>query len=179
MALKNISITIDDHDSTCTLYYLVEYKLTTDTAYQNFTTSTNPIIIRDLADASMYDVCITRYCCNGGTSTAVCDVIDTTSNSPQMDIPAAFTLTAGGGAGELDAAWTAVTTPANADTYYCEVSTMSTFNVIAHVLITAHPTVTGTITGAETGVLYYGRVKAQKAGYADSDWSNVDTATAP
>lgn len=175
---KNISITIDDHDSNCTLFYTVEYKPSTETAYNTFTYNANPILIENLSDATIYDIRITRNCCNGGTSVVSTTSVDTTTVTPQVDTPANFIMVAGGLAGELDVSWDIVTTP-DADFFVCEISTMSTFNVIAHTLTTTNPTISGTWTGATTGVLYYGRVKAQTSGYADSDWSNVDTATAP
>lgn len=70
-------IPILDHDSECSLYYLVEYKLSGDASYTSlgnmlpseYTEGSPPITvwklqIDNLVNDASYDVRVTRYCCN-------------------------------------------------------------------------------------------------------------------
>lgn len=173
MAAKNITIPITDHDDNCTTYYLVEYKLSSDSAYTSFQWFNDQIVIGNVLDASEYDVRITRYCCNGATSAPLILLnIDTTTDSPQLAAPAAYTLTPNANPGELDAAWTDAV---NATEYISQVAKDASFTVELQTATINDPTVTNLWTGLDTGATYYGRVKARASGYADSDWSNTDT----
>lgn len=173
---KKITITISDHGSNCTGYYLVEYKETGAGSWASLKAYTETVVIPNVADAATYDVRITRVCCDGTASTPETDVIDTTSSTPQLAAPTGFTLTAGGSPQELDAAWTG---SASATQYTCQISLTNTFTVIAHTIVTLDPTVTGTWSAAESGTTYHGRVRAEAVGFANSDWSNTDDAVAP
>lgn len=64
---KQISIPITDHNSTCTLEYIVRYKLTSDPAWTPLQPNpfTTPILIPNLVAAGDYEIEITRVGCNG------------------------------------------------------------------------------------------------------------------
>lgn len=182
MPAKQIIIPITDHADQCSLYYLVEWKLTTASGYnqekQFLTETENNIIIDDVLDNTEYDVRITRYCCNGGISAPLVLLVDTTTTSPVLSAPAAFTLdpTSPPVAGSMFADWTVA---ANADEYIVEVSDTSDFIVIVETATVNDPTSSATITGLTSGNTYYGRVKARAVGYVDSDWSNTDSGVCP
>lgn len=176
--MKKIVIPITDHDANCTTRYLVEWKLTGDTGYSSMIWTNDQIEINNVQDASVYDVRITRYCCNGSISAPLILSVDTTSTSPQLATPSTFTLTPDSPtvSGQLQAAWLGV---ANATSYHGILSTLSDFSVIAYYFNVLDPLVTATITGLTPGTLYYGKVLARASGYADSDYSNTDSETAP
>lgn len=172
---KQINIVVTDHANQCAGYYLVEWKLTGALAYNSTKKYTDTFSIPNLEDAMTYDVRVTRVCCDGVASTPETDIVDTTTDSTQLDAPLTFVAVAGGASGEIDVSWLAVT---NAETYECQLSLTSTFNVIAHTLNTTDPTVSGTITGLTPSTTYYGRVRAAAIGFITSDWSNTDDAVA-
>lgn len=178
MANKNIVQPITDDSTECSQYYKVEYKLSTETAYNTFNAFDSPITIANVLDASVYDVRITRYCCNGGVSAPLILSINTTSTSPVLDPPGNFTLAPSSPAvsGELAASWD---TEALAEQYYLELSKDIDFIVLEYTAIVDAPTITHDIPGLDVGILYYGRVKSRASGYADSDWSNTDSAVVP
>lgn len=172
---KKINIVVTDHSDNCTGYYLVEWKLTGATAYNSMKAYTDTFDIPNLDEASTYDVRVTRVCCNGASSTPETDIVDTTSDSTQLAAPTTFAMVAGGSSGEIDVSWDDVT---DAVAYECQISLTDNFNVIAHILNTLDPLVSGTITGLTPSTLYYGRVRASAPGYVTSDWSATDSATA-
>lgn len=176
--MKKIVIPITDHDANCTTRYLVEWKLTGDTGYSSMIWTNDQIEINNVQDASVYDVRITRYCCNGSISAPLILSVDTTSTSPQLATPANFILAVDSPpvTGQLQASWDIV---ANADSYHGQLSKISDFSVIAVTFETIDPTITSTLVTLDSGDLYYGRVLARASGYADSDYSNVDSETAP
>lgn len=182
MPAKQIIIPITDHADQCSLYYLVEWKLTTEAGYssqQSFLTDTeNNIIISDVEDASEYNVRITRYCCNGGISAPLVLLIDTTATSTQLAAPANFTLNPDSPpiAGQLFADWDAA---ASATEYIVDISDTSDFTVILQSYTVNAPTTSTSITDLTSGNTYYGRVKARASGFADSDWSNTDSGLTP
>lgn len=164
--------------SECTQYYLVQYKLNTQTAYNQLYWYDDNIEIRNLLDDSVYDVRITRYCCNGGISAPLILSIDTTTLSPQLDAPANFTLLPDSPpvSGQLEASWDIV---ANAETYHGILSEFSDFSVIAQTFTTVDPTISISISSLTPATLYYGKVLARAVGYADSIYSNTDSEIAP
>lgn len=176
--MKKIVVPITDHDANCTTRYLVEWKLTGDAGYSSMIWTNDQIEINNVEDASVYDVRITRYCCNGSISAPLILSVDTTSTSPVLDAPANFTLSIDSPpvTGQLQAAWDIV---ANADSYHGQLSKLSDFSVIAVTFETIDPTITSTLVTLDSGDLYYGRVLARASGYADSDYSNTDSETAP
>lgn len=62
-----MSIPITDHDSTCTMEYIVRYKLSSDAGFQLLQPNpiTSPIVIPNLLDGQTYNVEIVRIGCNG------------------------------------------------------------------------------------------------------------------
>lgn len=166
----NKNITIPITDSNCTQYYLVEYKLSTDTAYASFQWYDNQIKIYNLADSSIYNVRITRFCCDGTSSALLTVDVDTSTNSNILDTP--VSLIASGGSGQIVADWGSVT---HATSYLINTAQDSDFTIFSE--ITEVTTNTATVTGLEHGVTYYVRVKARASGYADSNWSSTVTAT--
>lgn len=178
MPLKKITIPITDHASNCTNYYLVEWKLSSESGYNSTTWPNDQIVISNLQDASVYDVRITRYCCNGGTSAPLILSVDTTTDSPQLTTPNNFELRPDSPpvSGQLVSTWDTV---ADAEEYIVQVAQDDDFTVGMVEAIVTDPTITYTFTGLDGGEVYYGRVKARASGYADSDWSATDSATAP
>lgn len=174
---RNIIIPITDHDDACTLYYLVQYKLTTETSYTTFQWFDDQIEINNLADDSTYDVIITRYCCTGTTSTPTTIEVDTTVVSPQLDAPANFSMSPGGGSGcSVQATWDAVP---NAVTYVMQVQQGVVFPGGTDFREESFGTTSGAIGDLDgCGISYGGRVKATAPGYEDSEWSAIASANA-
>lgn len=178
MAVKKIVQEISDDSTECTQYYKVEYKLTSETAYNMFIAFSSPITTPVVLDNSEYNLRITRYCCNGGISAPLELVVDTSALSPVLATPANFTLSPDSPpvAGQLVSDWDIV---ANADEYIVQLSENALFSVINFTATIDDPTLTWTFTGLTTGATYYGRVFARASGYADSDFSNTDSALTP
>ncbi len=68
MAQKTATIPITDHASAgCTAYYLVRYKASSRSDWTTLTPNpiASPIIINGLAPSTVYNLGITRYCCDG------------------------------------------------------------------------------------------------------------------
>jgi hypothetical protein len=98
---QTLTIPIDDHSTACTMYYLVQYKFNGDVGY--FFTDKfydSPIVLQNMQDSAVYDIRITRYCCNGSTA----DPVDiTTSTTP---VPEPSTLGASQVGVDVELAWT-------------------------------------------------------------------------
>lgn len=97
---QTVTIPIADHDTACTAFYLVEYKLTGDPGYtfsQQYFDS--PIVVNNLADTSSYDFRITRQCCNGATGTPTTFTVDTTP----VAVPTSFNAVQDGA--DVDLTW--------------------------------------------------------------------------
>lgn len=178
MAVKKIVQEIADDSTECTQYYKVEYKLTSETAYNMFIAFSSPITTPIVLDNSEYDLRITRYCCNGGISAPLELVVDTSALSPVLAAPANFTLSPDSPpvSEQLVAEWDDVP---NATEYIVQLSENALFTVINFTATIDDPTLTWTFTGLTTGTTYYGRVFARASGYADSDFSNTDSALTP
>lgn len=178
MAVKKIVQEIADDSTECTQYYLVEYKLISETAYNVFTAFESPITTPVVLDNSEYNLRITRYCCNGGISAPLELVVDTSALSPVLAAPANFTLSPDSppAAEQLVSDWDIV---ANADEYIVQLSENALFSVINFTATINDPTTTWTFTGLTSGTTYYGRVFARASGYGDSDYSNTDSALTP
>lgn len=65
---KKITIPITDHSEHCTGFYLVEYKLSSDSTYSSFMSFTNEVVINNVLDGATYNIRITRNCCDQGVS---------------------------------------------------------------------------------------------------------------
>lgn len=170
MAQKTITIPIPNHDDNCTVYYFVEYKLNSDVNYNSFQWYTDRVEIPNVADNSVYDVKITRYCCNGGTSAPLVLSIDTTTTSPQLDTPTGLALTPG--VEQIAANCDDVT---DAQEYVFQIATDSAFTV--NLIEAVSATSNYTFTERETGTLQYVRAKARADGYQDSEYCTTVTGT--
>lgn len=178
MALKQITVPITNVTSDCTQYFQVQYKLTTEANYTlappaYLNEINNTITISLLVDGAMYDVRIIRFCCNGSQSAPLDLVVDTTTDSPALAQPTSYTLDPNANPQELDANCDDVT---NAEEYVWQVAKDSAFTIEMQEVTTTPGTASNyTFTELETGITYYGRVKARASGYADSPWSTADT----
>lgn len=173
MPNKYIQIPITDHGSTCTSYYLVEWKLSTDTGYNTMNWAVEPpIIINNVLDASTYNVRITRFCCDGSQSVPLTLNVDTSSNSPQLDQPLNLTLTPGTETINADC-----DDVANADEYVFQIADDDEFTVNMNEFIAAMSEYD--FLNLISGGVYYVRVKARASGYQDSIWSDTETTTVP
>lgn len=82
--MRTLTIIIDDNDSVCSQGYQVQYKLTTDVDYTDWTPDpiTAPIVITGLDDDTNYNVRVRRLCCDGTISDWTLLDVNTTPNSP-------------------------------------------------------------------------------------------------
>lgn len=174
MALdKYRDIPITNHGASCTSYYFVEWKLTTDTGYNTMIWAVEPPIrIEPLLDNSMYNYRITRFCCNGSQSAPLTGSFDTTTDSPQLDQPLNLTLTPGTETINADC-----DDVANADEYVFQIADDDEFTVNMNEFIAAISEYD--FLNLISGGVYYVRVKARASGYQDSIWSDTETTTVP
>lgn len=159
--MKSISIEISDHGSGCTSYYQVEYKLASEAGYTlGENQFESPIQINQLEDDALYNIRITRFCCDGTFSTPL--IFNVTTS--ELDTPENFTVVQDGG--DVDGAWDAV---AGADNYIAERADDASFTVnLVEVYNGATNSFTDSTVAAQT---YYYRVKAQASGQPDSGWA--------
>ena len=169
--MVNVSIEIADHDTECTSYYQVEYKLPSD---PNYTPGANqfdsPIVITNLQSDTVYEFKITRFCCNGQYSTPL---TFTRSTSP-LDTPTGFTATPGDT--QITLTWDDM---ADATNYIIDRADDSGFTTgLTEVYNGAH-VASHNDTGLTNGQQYYYRIKSQASGYADSDYAYDDATPTP
>lgn len=84
---QTLTIPIDDHSTECTMHYLVQYKFNGDAGFffsQLFYDS--PIVLPNMQDSAVYDIRITRYCCDGSVS----DPVDITTSTTPVPEPSLF-----------------------------------------------------------------------------------------
>lgn len=159
--MKSISIEITDHDSVCTDYYQVEYKLATEAGYTlGANQFESPIQINQLEDDALYNIRITRFCCDGNFSTPLTFNVTTS----ELDAPENFAVVQDGA--DVDGTWDAV---AGATNYVAQRADDAGFTTnLTDVYSGAANAFTDT--GMSAGTYYY-RVKAQATGQPDSDWA--------
>lgn len=164
--MVNISIEITDDGTECTDYYMMEYKLPSDAFYTEAPRQyASPVEIANLQSDTLYNIKVTRFCCNGQFSTPL--TFDRTTTV--LTAPTGFTATPGNT--EVVLNWDDM---AGADNYVLEMATLSDFTGAT---VIDEGTVSGyTKTGLSNGTQYYFRVKQQQTGFPDSDWS-TDSAT--
>lgn len=77
---RKITIPIDDDDDQCKQGYIVQYKLSAETSYQQVFPDPlyGPVVLENLADDSTYNIRIKRKCCNGTISDWTSVTVDTT-----------------------------------------------------------------------------------------------------
>lgn len=145
----------------CVGYYLVEYKMESETGYTSAGNQTElPIMLYNLQEDTIYNVRITAFCCNGQFSTTLEFNVSTSA----LEAPANFNVVQDGS--DVDGTWDAV---AGADNYIGERAEDSGFTVN---LIEVYSGAINSFTdlSVAAGTWYY-RVKAQMSGAPDSDWS--------
>jgi hypothetical protein len=167
---KKITIPLTDHEDNCTGYYLVEYKLTGESGYTSFNAYSDQVVINNLADDSTYDVRITRNCCSGIVSAPLLLTVDTSTVSPELDVPDNLVLTPDDT--EIAADCDNVT---DAELYVWHIAKDDEFTVNFQEVVTTMSN--HSFTALDNDVLYYVRVKARASGYADSEWTATETAT--
>ncbi len=160
--MTNVSIyLVVGSPAECIDYYQIEYKLNTSAGYTLAENQyTLPLYLYNLEDDANYDVRITPFCCNGQYGTPLIFVVSTTS----LVAPTNFTATAGDTEVILD--WDDM---ADADNYIVEMGQVSDYSDAVQIYsgsVSGH-TETGLINGEE----YFFRVKQQRTGFPDSDWS--------
>lgn len=165
--MTNVSINlVVGSPAECIDYYQIEYKLTTSAGYTLAENQyTLPLYLYNLEDNASYDVRITPFCCNGQYGTPLIFVVSTTG----LTAPTNFTATAGDTQVILD--WDDM---ADADNYIVEMGQVSDYSDAVEIYSGAVST--HTETGIINGEVYYFRIKQQRTGYPDSDWS-TDSAT--
>lgn len=169
--MKNISIPITDDGDQCNSSYLVEIKLSGDAGYSIvpgiFTES--PIVINNLQDGAVYDVRITRNCCDGQISPPEEIQIATSLLAPEN-----FTATPYTGP-EISLAWDEV---GGATNYIIDraldAGFTSSLTERYNGAYTSSFLDTVGLLGATT---YYYRIKAQASGLADSAYSYANATT--
>lgn len=82
-----IKIPVNDHDDVCATHYLVEYKQDTEPSYSSLQNQIavedgSPpqwvLIVENLVEDVLYDIRVTRYCCDGTVSTPTTTTVLTT-----------------------------------------------------------------------------------------------------
>lgn len=164
MAFK-ATIEITDHNSAgvCTSFYAVSYEpVSGGGAVPLPNQFTSPVIVGGLESGIEYNITITRNCCNGLISSPVIvQVMD------QLPAPANFTATFLSGT-DWDITADEVTAATNYILEALSVTQEEVYNGPYVGLPGTHTTIT-----PDTDIIQW-RVKAQAAGYQDSEWATFD-----
>lgn len=166
---RKVTVTVTNHGSDCTAYYIFEYKLTADTGYTQLPTQpTASFEINNLQDCQTYDYRITRFCCDGGVSTTATGTFSTC-----VPLSAVTGFTATGGNEQMTLEWDNMPTATN---YVIERDTNPAFTSPTEVYNGAHTAsyVDDPLSAATT---YYYRIASQAVGYADSPYAYADDST--
>ena len=150
-------------DSDCVAYYAVSYKLQSEAGYIELPNQfTSPIVVSNLTDDTNYDIRIIKHCCDGSVS----HPLDVPFLATILTPPTTFEATAGDS--QVACNWDDM---ADADNYIVEMDTNSDYSTATEIYSGA---VSGhTETELSNGILYYFRVKQQRDGYPDSEWSTA------
>lgn len=163
---RKITIPLTDHDTTCSTSYTVSYKLEGETLWTSQPYFIPPFELNNLLDDSLYNIKITRHCCDGIQSAPLELSIDTTI----LDAPENFTAIPGDTEVLLD--WDDMI---GATSYTLERADDVGFTVNASVIHTGAISAY-TDTGLTNDQTYFYRVKATAPYHADSEYS-TDNAT--
>lgn len=161
--MKNITLPITDDGSQCNSSYLVEIKLSGDAGYSivpGIFTAT-PIVINNLQDGAVYDVRVTRNCCDGQISPPE-EIQIATSLLPPENFTASDIYT-----NEIALDWDEV---GGATNYIIDRAEDAGFTVAVTEVYNSSYGTGYYLNAPVTGVRYY-RIKAQASGLADSDYS--------
>lgn len=161
---RKITIPITDHNSHCSTGYTVGYKLEGETLWIERPYFIPPFKISNLLDDTLYNIRITRTCCDGITSAPLELSIDTTI----LPAPDNFEATAGDTEIALD--WDDVT---GADSYTLERADDAAFSTNLEVVYTGTNTAIMD-TGLTNGQAYYYRVKATAQYHMDGAYATTN-----
>lgn len=162
---RRITIPIANHgeEGICTWEYLVEYKIEGAAGYTfSQMMYDSPIVLDNLLDDTLYDLRITRYCCNSVSSAPYTFQFNTTF----LDVPTGFAATPAAGDVTLD--WDEMT---DADSYRLYRST--NIDYTGSVLIYEGSDNEYEDEGLTAGTYYY-RVQSLKANHAASDYATTN-----
>lgn len=163
---RKITIPITDHNDHCSTSYTVGYKMSGETYWTEQPFVVPPFELSNLLDDTLYNIRITRHCCDGITSSP----LDLNVNTTLLDAPENFVATPGDTEVSLD--WDEVT---GADAYIVERADDDAFTVNVAVVYN-DSTSDYTDTELTNGTTYYYRVKATALYHMDSDYA-TDNAT--
>lgn len=155
-----------ENGSDCVAFYDVYYKLQSESSYIQLPNQyTSPIVVPNLGDDNSYDIRVIKHCCDGSVS----QPLDIPFLATILTPPTTFEATAGDS--QVACNWDDM---ADADNYILEMDTNSDFSTATEIY--SGTTSNHTETELDNGTTYYFRVKQQRTGYPDSDWS-TDSAT--
>ena len=160
-----ITIPITDHDSTCSTSYTVSYKLEGETLWTTQPYFIPPFELNNLLDDSLYNISITRHCCDGVQSPA----LELSVNTTILAAPGNFIATPGDTEVILD--WDDMS---GATSYTLDRADDTDFAINASVIYTGTAS-NYTDTGLTNDQTYYYRVKATALYHADSEYTTDNT----
>jgi hypothetical protein len=163
---RKITIPITDHNDVCNTGYTVAYKMDGAPYWTTQNMFAPPFEISNLLDDVLYNIRITRQCCDGLASAPLELNINTTILPP----PTGFSVTPGAGEVALD--WADVTGATSYTLQRAEDNEFTVNNTDVYTGATSAYTDTDVIND-ET---YYYRVKATAPEHADSIYSTILTA---
>lgn len=169
---KRITIPITDHNTSgvCTQYYQVEYKMNGEVGYSfSQMMFASPIVLDNMLENTIYDVRITRICCDNVTSTPVIFTVDTTEPEDPEDLvaPTNFTAIQSGSNAVLN--WDDM---GGADSYELQRATNSGFTTgLATPYI---GTTSGYTNSGLAGGTYYFRVRSLLTGNPPGAWATTN-----
>lgn len=161
---RKITIPITDHDATCSINYTVAYKMEGETFWTERTYVVPPFVISNLLDDTLYNLRITRNCCDGLTSAA----LELNVNTTILPAPDNFVATPGDTEVALD--WDEVT---GADAYTLERADDAGFTTNLETVYTGTSTAIMD-TDLTNDQVYYYRVKATALYHADSAYATLN-----
>lgn len=169
---KRITIPITDHNTggVCTQYYQVEYKINGEAGYSfSQTMFASPIVLDNMLENTIYDVRITRVCCDNVSSTPATFTVDTTPPEDPVDLVAPTNFTAVQSGGDAVLNWDDMS---GADSYELQRAANSGFTTA---LTTVYIGTTSgyTNTGLAGGTYYY-RVRSLLTGNPPGAWATTN-----
>lgn len=166
---RKITIPITDHNTVCSTSYTVSYKTEGETLWTTQPAYIPPIELNNLLDDTLYNIRITRQCCDGIVSAP----LELSVNTTILDAPANFVATPGDTEVALD--WDEVT---GATSYTLERADDAAFTVNTEIVYTGSSTAI-LDTELTNGQTYYYRVKATALYHADSSYATLNTTPNP